>query len=341
MKPELSERLFIEELFTSSTEKLKDYDHKLENVERLTGDASTRRYYRLFTNKKSYVACLDHPTEKGSNTFVIVQEFLNNHGVRVPIIHDRSVNKGYILEEDLGDITLLQYLSGIDGRKKEFDVYKVILERLLEIHKIPMSKVKESKRFDLKFDYEKLNYEIEFTVDFFMKRFLKIEDEKICKNVVDLFKPICERIACEDMVLTHRDFHSRNIMVKDNDFIIIDFQDARLGLPQYDLVSMLEDCYYDLSLENKKQLIKFYYDSLPAEIHGQGNFEKFMNLYDDMALQRVFKAVGSFSYIYETRKDVRYIKYIGFAMEKIRNILMKDSKYDELRCLLFKYYYES
>ena len=341
MKPELSERLFIEELFATSTEKLNGKDYSLENVERLTGDASTRRYYRLFTNQESFVACLDHPTETGTNPFVRVHKFLNEHGVRVPIIHDRSVEKGYILEEDLGDVTLLQHLSTIKTKEKELEIYKIIIDRLLEIHKIPSAKVEASGKFELRFDAEKFNNEIDFTVDFFMKRFLKIEEPSIREKVASLFVPICERLASEKMILTHRDYHSRNIMVKDNDFIIIDFQDARWGLPQYDLVSMLEDCYYELDEDNKKYLIQYYYDSLPLQVHGQETFDDFMVLYDDMALQRVFKAVGSFSYIYETRKDIRYIKYIGFAMEKIRKILMKDTKYDELRELLFKYYYES
>ena len=67
MKPELSEQLFIEELFAKSLDEFKGQDIKLDNIDKLTGDASTRRYYRLFTNKDSFVACLDNPTEPGKN----------------------------------------------------------------------------------------------------------------------------------------------------------------------------------------------------------------------------------------------------------------------------------
>ena len=143
------------------------------------------------------------------------------------------------------------------------------------------------------------------------------------------------------MVLTHRDFHSRNIMVKEKEFIMIDFQDARMGIPQYDLVSLLEDSYYDIMEENKKALIQYYFDSLSCEIHEQGNFLTFYDLYKDMLLQRAIKAIGSFSYIYELRKDVRYIKYIGHTLEKIRKTMMDDERYTSLRLLLSKYYYES
>ena len=160
-------------------------------------------------------------------------------------------------------------------------------------------------------------------------------------DILNEFKPICQRLEKQSMVFTHRDFHSRNIMVREEEFILIDFQDARWGIPQYDLVSMLEDCYYEINSENKAQLISYYYENLGNEVHGQKDFEEFSSLYHDMSLQRVFKAIGSFSYIYETRKDVRYVKNIGFAMEKLKTILFQSDSYTALRQILFKYYYES
>lgn len=142
-------------------------------------------------------------------------------------------------------------------------------------------------------------------------------------------------------MLTHRDFHSRNIMVKNNELIFIDFQDARWGIPQYDLVSLLEDCYYELAPANREALKKHYFNQLPASAHGQGSWADFNCNYDDMLFQRVFKAVGSFSYIYATRQDARYLKYIGFGMEKIRRALMADERYARLRQALFSAYYAS
>lgn len=340
MKPEQSERLFIEELFNNSKKELSDESIELENIERLTGDASTRRYYRLFgARKESFVACLDNPTKEGFNTFVNMQSFLKSHNIRVPKIYDKNLAKGYLLEEDLGDKTLLQQLSIIKNESEELSIYKDIIDSLLNMHQISTTNINE--HVPLSFDYDKLISEIEFTEKFFLKKFLKIEDEKISRNLVNFFSPVCKRLSCENMVFTHRDFHSRNIMVKDNEYIIIDFQDARLGIPQYDLVSLLEDCYYDLTPSNRESLIKYYFEQLPSDIHRQNSIENFKKLYNDMLLQRVFKAVGSFAYIYETRKDVRYVKYIGFAMEKLRKTMLKDERYEDLRKLLFEIYYES
>ena len=212
---------------------------------------------------------------------------------------------------------------------------------MLSLHNIPLGEVEKSKKFPLKFDEEKLNSEIEFTVDYFVSKFLKIESDQIKESILNEFKVINKRIAQMPMVLTHRDFHSRNIMVKNEEFVLIDFQDARLGLPQYDLVSLLEDCYYDLGDENKEKLIEYYFNSIDNASLDQEDISKFMDLYWDMTLQRVFKAVGSYAYIFDTRKDVRYIKYIGFAMEKIRKAMMMNPRYSSLRKVLFGIYYES
>lgn len=342
MKPELSEKLFIEQLFESSKEKLDAKNEiELENIDRLTGDASTRRYYRLFTNKETYVACIDHPSEDGFNYFVEMQKFFENHKIRVPKIYDMNLKSGYILEEDLGDRTLLQHLSELGSIQEELNIYKKIIDEMLSFHHVDQTKLLKNELFNREFDYEKYMSEIEFTYKYFFEGFLKVEDDKTKRDFLNFYSPVCQRLASVKKVLTHRDFHSRNVMVKDGEYIIIDFQDARMGIPQYDLVSILEDSYYDLMGQNKKDLIKYYYENLDPKVHEQGDFESFYSLYNDMLLQRAIKAIGSFSYIYENRKDVRYVKYIGYTMEKIRKTMMDHKQYDNLRLLLSKRYYES
>lgn len=343
MKPEVAERLFIEELFHKTIDDKKINARSLDNIDRLTGDASTRRYYRLETDKETYVVCLDNPTSSidQKNSFVEVQKFLRQNDIRVPEVYDVLLKKGYILEEDLGDITLLQKLSNIKNKEEELLIYKKVISELIKLHSLEKNEIDRAGLFHFKFDYEKLSSEIEFTTKYFLKLFLKIEDEQISQDIFQEFIPICERLANEKMVLTHRDFHSRNIMCKNNkELIVIDFQDARMGIPQYDLASVLDDCYYEIHPENKRELMDYYYETLGEAKLGQ-NREEFESLYLDMVLQRAFKAIGSFSYIYNTRKDERYLKYIGFAMEKIRQVMFQDPKYDSLRKKLFKVYYES
>ena len=341
MKPEQAEGFFIEELFNKTQDKNILSHEKLEEVDKLTGDASTRRYYRIFTNKDSYVVCLDNPfdEEMEKHPFISVQQFLEQNQIRVPQILDHNLTRGYLLEEDLGNVTLLHHISGLKTTEEEFQIYKVIIDQLLELHRIPKTAVKNSNLFQLKFDHQKFMDETRFTFKYFFNFFNKCQDEELIGDLENLFNPILQRLAEQKMVITHRDFHSRNIMVKNEKYIFIDFQDARWGIPQYDLVSLLEDCYYDIKEENRQKLKRYYFDNLDASIHGQKSYEEFEALYQDMTIQRVFKAVGSFCYIYNWRKDDRYLKYIGFAMEKIRRTMMDNPRYAELKTKLFQNYY--
>jgi aminoglycoside/choline kinase family phosphotransferase len=341
MKPEQTERFFIEELFNKTQDKAILRDEVLDEVDKLTGDASTRRYYRIFTNQNSYVVCLDNPFdgEVEKHPFLSVQQFLSENNIRVPGILDHNLSRGYLLEEDLGNVTLLQHIACINSRQEEFEIYKAIIDQLLVLHKISPEKIKNNHLFQLKFDYTKLMDETKFTFKYFFNFFNKCHDEVLISQLENLFDPIMRRLASQKMVITHRDFHSRNIMVKKGEYIFIDFQDARWGIPQYDLVSLLEDCYYDIDEGNREKLKRYYYDNLDVSIHGQKTYEDFLNLYRDMTIQRVFKAVGSFCYIYNWRKDDRYLKYIGFAMEKIRRTMMGMPQYEELMMRLFQNYY--
>jgi aminoglycoside/choline kinase family phosphotransferase len=341
MIPEQAEHFLIEELFTKSQEKGILSNVKLQEVDKLTGDASTRRYYRIFTSNESQVVCLDNPFEEGveKHPFVAVQNFFASNNIKVPAILDHNLPKGYLLQEDLGNQTLIMHMSGIDSKEEEFRIYKKIVDQLLELHRIPASKVNNPNLFQLKFDYQKYIDETRFTFKYFLNFFYKNQDQNLIDDLDKLFEPIVQRLAEAKMVITHRDFHSRNIMVKNGEFIFIDFQDARWGIPQYDLVSLLEDCYYELNEENRQKLKRYYFDHLDVSIHDQKSFDEFEALYRDMTIQRVFKAVGSFCYIYNWRKDERYLKYIGFAMEKIRQVMMSDSRYIDLRKKLFQHYY--
>jgi aminoglycoside/choline kinase family phosphotransferase len=252
-----------------------------------------------------------------------------------------NLARGYLLEEDLGDVTFLSHLATVESDEEELRLYKKVVDQLLPLHRLSHEEVEESGLFTLSFDLEKYMQEMDFTFKFFFGHFLKHQDADSTARVRQEVERICRRLASQPMVPTHRDFHSRNIMVKGEELIFIDFQDARWGIPQYDLVSLLEDCYFELDGGNRQKLKRSYYDQLPAQVHGQGSWENFCALYDDMLFQRVFKAVGSFAYIYATRQDARYLKYVGFGMEKIRRTLMGHERYKQLRLELFKIYYAS
>jgi aminoglycoside/choline kinase family phosphotransferase len=344
MKPDQSERILVEELFKKTINKNLLVDDLVENVEKLTGDASTRKYYRIQTATNSYVACLDTPTADDTKepTFLNLQRVLETEGVRVPKIIDRESVTGYILEEDLGDVTFLRDISQIAEKSEEFTYYVKAIDLMHSIHKVEVEKYKNEPFYHLAFDTEKLYAEMEFTKKYFLKMLMGFDVssapiEALYKKLYD----VCYELSKEPRVLVHRDYHSRNLMIKNNEQIVIDFQDARLGTPLYDLVSLLEDCYYQIDNENKDNLKKYYYDNYFKKFDPNKNYEDYLRLYDLMAIQRVYKAIGSFAYIYADRKDIRYLKYIGFAFEKVRAIMFKHDEFIKERKILSGLYYAS
>ena len=342
MRPEQAESLFVETLFKKTVDQKKIKTCQLQEIEILTGDASTRRYYRVLTTDISYVVCLDQPILESNDEydFIKVGKALSSNGVKVPMIYDVDIRRGYILEEDLGNITLLQRLAEINDLNGELELYKPCIDLLTKIHSIKIDQYKEHSFTKLVFDQEKLMSEVLFSIKFFLRKFMKYnissEDEA---TIVSSFVDICNIIAGRDKVFTHRDYHSRNLMAQNGDITTIDFQDARLGIPQYDLCSLLDDCYYNISIENVEKLKKYYWDTIKDKNFKKNGFDDFLYLYDLMMIQRIFKAIGSFSYIYALREDVRYIKYIGYSFEKMKRVLLKYPKYNNLRKILSKFYY--
>lgn len=342
MKQDVSEKILVEELFKKSVSKRSVDQTKVVNVDKLTGDASTRRYYRIHAESDTFVVCLDEPLkdDKAEPNFVKLQRVLHQEGVRVPLIFDKDLSVGYLLEEDLGDQTFIKEIAKIKTAEEEYKFYKEAIDLIVNFHKIDTNKYQGETFTELAFDTAKLFQEMEFTKKYFLSKLLavNVEDPAVLKLYAKLLE-ICELLSNEKRVLVHRDYHSRNLMFKNGEQVVIDFQDARMGTPLYDLVSLLEDCYYDLTAENRTALKKYYFDTFYKNFDPAKSYDEYLRLYDLMSIQRVYKAIGSFAYIYADRKDIRYLKYIGFAFEKIRKIMSNHQDLLEAKKVLAGIYY--
>ena len=337
-----NDNLLVYELVEDSMKKGSVPKENILNVNRLPGDASTRTYYRISTDNNRYVVCLEtvkNEFDARSNFLVVGEAFLKNH-VRTPIIYDTIDKSGYILQEDLGDETLLMRFAHINSIEEEYDFLKKAVDNLIKIHKIKYENYPNANFAKLMFDQEKLLSEMNFSIKNFFINFLGhhlSEHEQQC--LILHFENLCKKLSDTKFVLCHRDFHTRNIMVVNEELVLIDFQDARIGIPQYDLVSILEDCYHKVNDLNVEKIKRYYWDNFLKSTGYQKSYEDFEKYYNLMAIQRIFKAVGSFSFFVSQRKDYRYLKYIGYAMEKLKEFLFKDSSLNELRKIIYGHYY--
>lgn len=341
MKPEETENLYVETLLRRSVDNGKIPFSTEFRVKKLTGDASTRRYYRVYSENGNYVVCLDHPQEEVESKFTEVQKILFENNCRVPLIYDQRLKKGYLLEEDLGDETYLRAVSRSLGGESLLTLYKSALDLMIKIHQVDIKKYPGSCITSYCFDQKKYLEEINLTHHNFLEGYLGYEIQDKDRRILDdSFAEITFKIAQYPMVLTHRDYHSRNLMIKNKELVSIDFQDARPGVPQYDLVSLVEDCYFQLDNKTKEALKLEYWESFLSKNDLGQTKQEFLSVYNLVAIQRIYKAIGSFSYIYQERSDARYLKYIGLAFENLK-FFLRETGYEELNSLLSRYYYDS
>ncbi len=285
----------------------------------LKGDASDRSYYRIFTAHESYVLCTDGRLAGASPRdypFVIMQKLLSANSIDVPDILKIDSALGLILLEDLGDTLLEDYLKN-SNEGDLVPLYEKIITAMIRIQKI---KDNGSLPFTLAFDIEKLMFEFNFFIEHALEGYIGVNFHDKDKNMLRTeLLGIAEILSAPDLfVLNHRDFHSRNIMIHNNRICYIDFQDARLGLPHYDLVSLIRDSYVQLETGTLNALKNFYYhESRNEGIHkmGRDEFDFFFNL---MAFQRNIKAVGSFGYLV-TVKQKKYFE--GYIIPTLRYVV--------------------
>jgi aminoglycoside/choline kinase family phosphotransferase len=310
-------------------------------IKKLAGDASLRKYYRVYAGKDAYVLMLAEPFEAEKSDFLLVRSHLERCGVPVPALLAQDGAKGAILLEDLGDQTMLHVLG--EDQTREEELFRQSLELLAKFH----SSTKAAPDaipvpgYALAFDEEKLMWEVDFTLEHLFGGYLKrsIPEEKH-KRIRDSFVDICKRLSAEPRVFTHRDYHSRNIMITNSSrMVCIDFQDARMGLRAYDLASILRDSYFQLSEERVYSLLDHYLNLVKRNEGVALDRAHFIKMFDLMSIQRNFKAIGSFTSFYAKRNDAMYIRFVGNTFENIRRNLRKFPEYTELGDLLFHYYY--
>ncbi len=324
----------------------------IKSVIRLPGDASTRRYYRVQSDTQSTILMrMETFADKGADLpFLEVQRHLKSAGVDVPNILDFDPEKGLILLEDLGDVTMLRCLQDVSSPEVERHLYQRVIDSLvhLQCFASPPLKASNIEGYKLRFGEEKLLWEVHHTIEHFYESYLKRKISPADKGIMEEgFKEICKILAAEPVVLAHRDFHSRNVMVVPHNtpqnqpdrLVMIDFQDARLGPVQYDLASLLKDSYYQLEESEISFLLDYYVARFEAYSGTQIDRIRFRRIFDLMAVQRNFKAIGSFASFLNKRGDATYLKFIGNTFENIRRMLLKFPEYSQLREVLFHYYY--
>ena len=279
-------------------------------IEELAGDASNRSYFRAFYSDQNtkIIMAQQNPGQAEEAQFLEVHAFLKDLRLPVPQIHYHDGKQGIVVLEDLGD-DLLETVVNRIGIEQAHHLYEQAVDLLLAIRYATDGLKSGCCAFDLAFDSKKLMEEMRFFLTHFV--------EGMCRRIVPsaalatlerFFTDICNMLATEPRVFTHRDFHARNLILHKDRLFMIDFQDARMGPAQYDLASLLRDSYVALPDELVDEMLDRYFRSAPPP--GQDSQDRFRYVFDVMCLQRNIKALGTFGYQSTIQDSTRYLSSI-------------------------------
>lgn len=298
----------------------------------LGADGSSRSFVRL--QRHGQPLCLAvfpaHPEGRDlaeAEAAWRIGRHLQGRGIPVPALYGRNAESGVILFEDLGDTRLHDLAEATDlaDPRKAGPVIALYEET---IDQLVFMQTEAAIDFEERWCWDTPRYDRQLMLvresGYFLRSFWQeMLGLPIPEGLEDEFREIADQAAeaPADFFL-HRDFQSRNLMVKDGRIRIIDFQGGRRGPLAYDLASLLTDPYAALPQTLQEQLLHRYLEKLARRMTGIDN-QVFLRHYALLALQRNLQIIGAFAFLSRIRGKVFFADYIRPA------VVMLDARLQE------------
>lgn len=321
-------------------------------IDKLFGHASYRTYYRAtLADGKSYVLMqmpegLSSVSEEITNytgpkdelPFINIQRYLHSLQLPVPQVYDWDPDAKIMTLEDVGDRHLETYLK--DAKESmRLSFYRRAIDLLVRMQQKTLEKPsKDCIAFHRSFDEKLLNWEFDHFLEYGIEDRFKIKVPEEDKKIFDtITRRISKEIASSNYLFVHRDFQSRNLMMKDYELFILDYQDALLGPQSYDLVSLTRDSYVELSAEAVAELVDYFIEArqkagIPLEDEAQ-----FKRLYYLTALQRKLKDTGRFQFINTVKGNPNFLVSVPASLRYIKDTFAQLPEFEDLRKMIAKY----
>ncbi len=257
----------------------------LTDVRPASADASFRRYFRVSDrlSGRTFIVMDAPPDKEDCRPFVHITELLRGANVNAPEIISMDLDRGLLLLADLGN---RQYLDHLDEDSSN-RLYGDALAALVNMQGIQ----------DHLPDYNRTRLQDEMGLfePWYLNKHLNVSLDERQKSVLsDMFELLIDSALQQPRAFVHRDYHSRNLMlVDDNNPGVIDYQDAVIGPLTYDLVSLFKDCYIEWPRERVETWLDEYLRITPIELPVAR--ERFIRWFDFMGVQRHLKVLGIFA----------------------------------------------
>jgi aminoglycoside/choline kinase family phosphotransferase len=292
----------------------------------IAGDASTRRFHRVLPEHGGSVVLMDYGEPfRGTTDDIRLAAVFHDAGLPVPRILESSPGAGCLVLEDLGERTFQYALeSGMGGE----DLYPEAVDLAVAIADRGTASLERSERAaGPALDEERFRFEMDFFLEHSAGRFVEVggDPERLRGPLYEL---AAEAARSPRKVLCHRDYHSRNLMVReDGSLAMVDFQDARWGPDSYDLASLMRDAYAEIDESLVERMIDRYIGALPWTVDPV----RFRTRFDTVALQRMIKALGTFGYQAGKLGRRRYLEGVPRTLARIVATIDRLPRFESLR----------
>jgi aminoglycoside/choline kinase family phosphotransferase len=295
-----------------------------DSLDVLPQSGSDRRYFRLYGNGSSVIGTYGANVRE-NETFLYFSKHFRKKNLVVPELYAMSENGMYYLQEDFGDISLLNHLEGQGLVQPVYDLFRKSLEAIAELQ------VKGDKGLD----YEKCLTNTEFGKQAIMADLLYFK----YYFLDGLAKPYNKQKLIDDFealstYLTHteykyfmfRDFQSRNIMVTpDNNVHFIDYQGGMKGAPQYDVASMLWQARANLPEEWKQNLLEDYMTAFEELIGSKLERTVFRSQYNGYVLIRMLQVLGAYGFRGLFERKAQFLTAIPLGLKNLKGFIQTHS----------------
>lgn len=272
--------------------------------------------------------------------FANVQRWLNKIGMPVPEIDYIDLENGVLFLEDLGNEMFENAILAAAGDSEKIEnIYREAIDLLVAFQSAtlanPTATCIASERA---FTYDLLYWELDHYREWGLEARLGKEFIAPYRPQLDAaFQAITNRLLELPQTIVLRDYQSRNIMRKNNAWVLIDFQDALRGSFIYDLVALLRDSYIDLAPELVQRLVAYYADrGQQARLPWCAGLQEVETAFHLQTIQRKLKDAGRFVFIDRVKNNPSFLSYYDPSIEYVQNALANLPEFENLHALLLE-----
>ena len=294
---------------------------EFQKIEALPESGSYRKYFRL-TGRETTVMAVYNNDEKENIAFLRFTMHFLQKKLPVPMVYAEDLGKSCYLLEDLGNVTLYDYIktvrTGVEFPDDLVEIYKRVIDQLLRFQMIGSGDFDYSNCYPRSaFDEQSMMWDLNYFKYYFLKLAKIPFDEQALEDDFKRFTQFLLQ-APHDFFL-YRDFQSRNIMLKNNEPYFIDYQGGRKGALQYDLASLLYDAKAEIPEEVRIELRDYYIDKLTD--YQSVDREQFIAYYNAYILIRIMQAMGAYGFRGFYEKKTHFLQSIPMAVKNLEYLL--------------------